>query len=112
MRKSGTGDVGDVAISVLDDRRPGRSRPVGAGDDPQLVRIIRDGGRLTAREYMGALAAASAFYYQLRPVFADYEFILSPVLACEPFEIGIEGPTEINGKPCHPIVGWLLTYPF
>jgi Asp-tRNA(Asn)/Glu-tRNA(Gln) amidotransferase A subunit family amidase len=79
---------------------------------PHLVKIIRDGCRLTAREYLGALAAASAFYDKLRPVLATYEFILSPVLACEPFEIGIEGPTEINGKPCHPIVGWLLTYPF
>jgi Asp-tRNA(Asn)/Glu-tRNA(Gln) amidotransferase A subunit family amidase len=79
---------------------------------PHLVEIIRDGCRLTAREYLGALTAASAFYDRLRSVFATYEFIVSPVLACEPFEIGIEGPTEINGKPCHPIVGWLLTYPF
>ncbi len=79
---------------------------------PHLVKTIRDGCRLTAREYLGALAAASAFYDRLRPVFTDYEFILSPTLACEPFELGIEGPTEINGTPCHPIVGWLLTYPF
>jgi aspartyl-tRNA(Asn)/glutamyl-tRNA(Gln) amidotransferase subunit A len=79
---------------------------------PQLVKIIRDGCRLTAREYLGALAGASAFYDRLQRVFADYEFIASPTLACEPFEIGIEGPTEIDGKPCHPIVGWLLTYPF
>lgn len=79
---------------------------------PHLVEIIREGCRRTAREYLGALAAASAFYDRLRIVFATYEFIVSPVLACEPFQIGIEGPTEINGKPCHPIVGWLLTYPF
>jgi Asp-tRNA(Asn)/Glu-tRNA(Gln) amidotransferase A subunit family amidase len=79
---------------------------------PNLVQIIRDGGRLSARDYLGALASASAFYDKLRLVFEKYEFILSPVLACEPFEIGIEGPTEINNKPCHPIVGWLLTYPF
>jgi len=79
---------------------------------PQLVQIIRDGCRLTAREYLGALGGASAFYDRLRSVFSTYEFIISPVLACEPFEVGIEGPTAINGKPCHPIVGWLLTYPF
>jgi Asp-tRNA(Asn)/Glu-tRNA(Gln) amidotransferase A subunit family amidase len=84
----------------------------GAEMTPNLVQIVREGIQLTAREYLGALTAASAFYDRLRPILDRYEFLLSPVLACEPFALGIEGPTQINGKPCHPIVGWLLTYPF
>ncbi len=51
------------------------------------------------------------------PVFADYEVLVTPTLGCLPVENAATpgdtfGPTEIDGKPVDPSIGWTLTFPF
>ena len=51
----------------------------------------------------------------LEDVFEDYDFIVSPTLAIPPVRNGSDGntigPTEINGVPVDPLIGWCMTYP-
>lgn len=47
-------------------------------------------------------------------VFNNYDFILSPTSCCMPalnsFDGNTKGPSEINGKPVDPLIGWSTTY--
>lgn len=79
---------------------------------PELLEVAKEGGKLSAREYLNAETARGALYDKLRTVFGTYEFLISPTMCCEPFEVGRLGPSVIAGRPVHPILGWLMTYPF
>ena len=51
------------------------------------------------------------------PVFAEYEVLVTPTLGSLPVPNAERpgdtfGPTEIDGKPVDPSIGWTLTFPF
>jgi aspartyl-tRNA(Asn)/glutamyl-tRNA(Gln) amidotransferase subunit A len=47
-----------------------------------------------------------------RALFAKYDLLLTPTIACPPFAIGLDNPTEIAGKPV-PSYAWVpFTFPF
>jgi aspartyl-tRNA(Asn)/glutamyl-tRNA(Gln) amidotransferase subunit A len=46
-----------------------------------------------------------------RTFFETYDLLLTPTVACPPFAIGLDNPTEIDGKSIEPY-DWVLTYPF
>jgi aspartyl-tRNA(Asn)/glutamyl-tRNA(Gln) amidotransferase subunit A len=64
--------------------------------------------------YRAAFTFRGEFYRRMMEFFADYDLLLSPTLATPPFPHpgSAPGPSEINGEPIEPMLGWLLTYPF
>jgi len=67
---------------------------------------------LTYREYIKIEERKMELWKALRSVFEEYDYLITPTVACKPFEIGKISPDEIDGKPITPI-GWMpFTYPF
>ncbi len=67
---------------------------------------------LTYREYIKIEERKMELWKALRGVFEEYDYLITPTVACKPFEIGKISPDEIDGKPITPI-GWMpFTYPF
>ncbi len=67
---------------------------------------------LTYKEYIKIEERKMELWKALRSVFEEYDYLITPTVACKPFEIGRISPDEIDGKPITPI-GWMpFTYPF
>lgn len=67
---------------------------------------------LTFREYIKIEERKMELWKALRGIFEEYDYLITPTVACKPFEIGKLGPEEIAGKAIKPI-GWMpFTYPF
>ncbi|AAB89301.1 amidase [Archaeoglobus fulgidus] len=67
---------------------------------------------LTFREYIKIEERKMELWKALRGIFEEYDYLITPTVACKPFEIGKLGPEEIAGKAITPI-GWMpFTYPF
>ena len=47
-----------------------------------------------------------------RRLFEKYDLLLTPTIACPPFAIGLDNPTEIAGKPVPPYAWIPFTFPF
>ena len=79
--------------------------------DPELVKIIEFGKQFTSVD-MGQAAIARARYWEaMRQIFQTYDLLLTPTIGVPPFELGIVGPTTVNGTPVVHL-GWTLCYPF
>lgn len=67
---------------------------------------------LTYREYIKIEERKMELWKALRGIFEEYDYLITPTVACKPFEIGKLAPEKIAGKPITPI-GWMpFTYPF
>lgn len=53
-------------------------------------------------------------YDRFVEVFAEYDYIVAPTLACMPVlnsdDGDTQGPSEINGEAVDPLIGWCMTY--
>ncbi len=64
------------------------------------------------REYIRITERKMELWKALRPIFEEYDFLITPTVAVPPFELGNIGVSEIAGKTATPI-GWMpFTYPF
>jgi aspartyl-tRNA(Asn)/glutamyl-tRNA(Gln) amidotransferase subunit A len=45
-------------------------------------------------------------------LFEKYDLLLTPTIACPPFAVGLDNPTEIAGKPVGPYAWIPFTFPF
>lgn len=80
--------------------------------DPGLVRIIEETLKWPPTKYVQAWFDRLAFWDAVRKLFVTYDLLLTPTVACPPFKIGLDNPTEIAGTPIQPY-GWIpFTYPF
>ncbi len=79
--------------------------------DPGLVAIAERGSRLSAVDVGRAMAARAAYWDQMRHTFDRFDLLLTPTISVPAFELGIVGPTEVDGKPVVHL-GWTLAYPF
>ncbi|WP_435063553.1 amidase [Halobaculum sp. EA56] len=56
-------------------------------------------------------------YDAIQDVFVDHDLLVTPTLAVPPVEnvddpeVQTVGPTEVEGEPVDPLIGWCLTYP-
>ncbi len=67
---------------------------------------------VTYREYIKIQERVMELWKALRPIFDEYDYLITPTVAVPPFDIGFPGVNEIDGKPITPI-GWMpFTYPF
>jgi aspartyl-tRNA(Asn)/glutamyl-tRNA(Gln) amidotransferase subunit A len=67
--------------------------------DPQLLANIAEVQAVSGQDYAGSILRRNAIYDKIRRVFATYDLLLCPTVAVPPFEVGIEGPTQIAGRP-------------
>jgi aspartyl-tRNA(Asn)/glutamyl-tRNA(Gln) amidotransferase subunit A len=80
--------------------------------DASLVRFIRRGGAVTAREYLAATSKVNAYWQEVVTFLARFDLLLTPTTAVPPFPLGAGVPREIAGREVSRL-GWMpFTYPF
>ena len=80
--------------------------------DRSLVKFIRRGGAVSAREYLVAATAAEAYWDEVRGFLERFDILLTPTVAVSPFAAGAVPPREIAGEAVS-VLGWMpYTYPF
>ena len=72
------------------------------------------GYRLTVLDVARDQAMRTEVFDALQAVFADYDLLVTPTLACLPVENATDGnttgPREIEGVEVDELIGWCLTY--
>ncbi|HET7714443.1 MAG TPA: amidase [Bauldia sp.] len=87
-----------------------------ADDFPsEYLRWIEIGRRMTITDLIGDQAIRTEIYDAIQTAFASHDLIVTPTLAAMPVpnrdDGNTVGPSEINGEPVDPLIGWCLTYP-
>ena len=80
--------------------------------DPGLYRIIETTLKNPPTKYVQAWFDRLAWWEHPRRLFEKYDLLLTPTIACPPFAIGLDNPTEIAGKPVPPYAWIPFTFPF
>ena len=65
----------------------------------------------TAEDFTDALMGRKAVCNTMARFMADYDLLLTPTLAVPPFEVGIQGPEEIDGRAVEPVYWISFTFP-
>src|SRR5262249_31119938 len=90
------------------DRLPDAERDM----DPSLVRFIRRGGAVTARDYLRSIARVEEYWREAQTFLERFDVLLMPTVAALPFAAGAHPPREIAGQDVS-VLGWMpFTYPF
>jgi aspartyl-tRNA(Asn)/glutamyl-tRNA(Gln) amidotransferase subunit A len=80
--------------------------------DATLVKFVRRGGAVTARQYLEARAWMRAFWLEVQTFLARFDLLLTPVAAVPPFPLNGPPPREVDGQRVS-VLGWMpFTYPF
>ncbi|MFC2122181.1 amidase [Bacteroidota bacterium] len=79
---------------------------------PALARFIQRSSGISATQYIEACFEQRRFWQAIQPFFEKYDLLLTPTAAAPPFEHGILGPREIDGKNVGPLEWMAFTYPF
>jgi aspartyl-tRNA(Asn)/glutamyl-tRNA(Gln) amidotransferase subunit A len=80
--------------------------------DPTLVRFIRHGGTISARDYLKAVAWVGAYWQEAQTFLERFDLLLTPTVAVTPFPVGQRPPREIAGREVS-VLGWMpFTFPF
>lgn len=81
---------------------------------PQYLRWIDHGYKMTAVEAWKDQEMRSEIYDAIQGVFANYDLLISPTVACTAVDNATDGntmgPAEINGEEVDRLIGWCLTY--
>ena len=80
--------------------------------EPLVRRLIEQGRRVSADDYLRANRVRETVWNRLNAVFEGYDLLLSPTTAVAAFPIGGIAPESVRGRPVDPLLGWVLTYPF
>ncbi|MBI1733741.1 MAG: amidase [Candidatus Rokubacteria bacterium] len=80
--------------------------------DPGLRRIVEWYLKEPPTRYLKAWFDRLAWWQHPRALFEKYDLLLTPTIACPPFDVNVDNPERIAGKPVPPY-GWIpFTYPF
>ena len=99
----------DEGINLLGEHRDDLS--------PEFAEMLEDTRDLSVIEYKRDEHVRTEVYDAIQDVFVEYDLLVTPTLAVPPVENENDpetqtiGPTEINGEPIDPLIGWCLTYP-
>ena len=80
--------------------------------EPGLRRIIETTLKNGPTKYVQAWFDRLAWWQHPRALFEKYDLLLTPTIACPPFPVGLDNPTEIAGKPVAAYAWIPFTYPF
>lgn len=75
---------------------------------PEVIWNIEQGLALTAEDVSGAEKIRSGIYRIFYNLFQDYDLILCPAVACQPFNVDIRYLTEVEGQKMETYVSWLI----
>jgi aspartyl-tRNA(Asn)/glutamyl-tRNA(Gln) amidotransferase subunit A len=84
-----------VNIGAMLQDYPGYERQI----DPQLLANINAVKGLSGQGYARSILRRNAIFDKIRRLFDTYDLLLCPTVAVPPFGLGLEGPTEIAGRP-------------
>ncbi|HEU5322460.1 MAG TPA: amidase [Methylomirabilota bacterium] len=80
--------------------------------DPTLVKLVRRGGGITARDYVRALRRVTAYWQEVHAFLARFDLLLTPTVAVAPFGAEERPPREVAGEAVS-VLGWMpFTFPF
>lgn len=80
--------------------------------DPTLVKFVRRGGAVSARDYVRAWERARAFWLEVHAFLERFDLLLTPAVAVPPFAADRPPPREVAGQRVT-VLGWMpFTYPF
>jgi aspartyl-tRNA(Asn)/glutamyl-tRNA(Gln) amidotransferase subunit A len=80
--------------------------------DPLLVKFIRRGGAVSAREYVLAMDRARAYWHEAQTFLARFDLLLTPTVSVLPFPV-TERPPRRVGEQDVSVLGWMpFTFPF
>ena len=80
--------------------------------EPGLRAIVEATAGQALPRYVQAWHDWLAWWQHPRALFERYDLLLTPTVACPPFEVGLDHPAKVAGKAVSPY-GWLpYTYPF
>lgn len=81
---------------------------------PQFIAWVEKAYGLTILDMVRDQQMRSEIYDAIESVFANYDLLVTPTLACLPVlndsDGNTAGPTEINGEAIDPLIGWCMTY--
>lgn len=82
---------------------------------PAYLSYLRECRTDTTQDLIRYQAMRTTVYDAVQGVLSDYDFLVTPTLACLPVENGVDGdtmgPAEINGVAVNRLIGWCMTYP-
>jgi amidase/aspartyl-tRNA(Asn)/glutamyl-tRNA(Gln) amidotransferase subunit A len=82
---------------------------------PEYLRWIEIGKTMTIADLGRDQAIRTEVYDAIQSAFATFDLIVTPTLAAMPVpnrdDGNTVGPSEVNGEPVDPLIGWCLTYP-
>lgn len=80
--------------------------------DPSLVKFLRRGATVSARDYLSAHTRVRTYWLEVLAFLARFDLLLTPTVAVPPFLAGESVPREIAGHEVS-VLGWMpFTYPF
>jgi aspartyl-tRNA(Asn)/glutamyl-tRNA(Gln) amidotransferase subunit A len=79
--------------------------------DPGLVAMAKDGAKLSAVTIGQTMARRAQYWDKMWRAFETFDVLVCPTIAVPPFETGIIGPTQVNGRDVVHLA-WTLAYPF
>ncbi len=80
--------------------------------DPTLVKFIRKGGAVSARDYVRALERADAYWQGVHTFLTRFDLLLLPTVAVPPFAADGPPPRTVAGQSVSPL-GWMpFAFPF
>jgi aspartyl-tRNA(Asn)/glutamyl-tRNA(Gln) amidotransferase subunit A len=77
---------------------------------PHLAALLRN--EWTAEQFTDAMMVRKAVTNKMWRFMQNYDLLITPTLAVPPFEVGIQGPTMIDGRQVEPLEWLHFTYPF
>jgi amidase/aspartyl-tRNA(Asn)/glutamyl-tRNA(Gln) amidotransferase subunit A len=83
----------------------------------EFAALLEETRGLSAIDYKRDEHLRTEVYDAIQDVFIDYDVLVTPTLAVPPVEneddpdVQTVGPTEVDGEPVDPLIGWCLTYP-
>ncbi|HEU5324161.1 MAG TPA: amidase [Methylomirabilota bacterium] len=80
--------------------------------EPGLYHIIESALKNPPTRYPQAWFDRLAWWQHPRAFFEKYDLLLTPTIACPPFKVGLDNPTEIAGRPVGAYAWIPFTYPF
>ena len=81
---------------------------------PALLKYVDNVPNRTMSEWLDDQKMRTHILDSFIDVFSTYDLVVSPTLAAMPVKNALSGetfgPTEINGEPINPSIGWCMTY--
>jgi len=81
---------------------------------PQYLDWLDKSRQMSALDLWHDQERRTEVYDAIQNTLGRYDLLITPTLACLPVENASDGntmgPTQINGEPVDPLIGWCLTY--